>query len=468
MVLIIDTTFRDAHQSLLATRLRTEDMLPIAEDMDKIGFYSMEVWGGATFDVCIRYLNEDPWERLRLLRERIKKTKLQMLLRGKNLVGYKHYPNEVVEKFIEKSYENGIDIFRIFDALNDVNNMELAIRTAKRVGAEVQGVIAYTTGPIFTLDYYLAKTEELIGLDVDVITIKDMAGLLTPEMAYKLVIEIKQTYGIPVNIHTHSTTGMAVATYLKAVEAGVDFIDTSISPLAFGTAQPGIQTVYEMLPSDEKPKLNFNMIRKVSKYLKSIIEGKYSTILRKEVLQVNPNVLIYQVPGGMMSNLITQLKEMNALHRLDEVLKEIPKVREDLGWPPLVTPASQIVGTQAVLNVLFGRYKMLTREVKAYLLGKYGKPPANVNPELLERVRGEKIKDDVKSLEACRRELVERGFIEESEREEDVLTFCLFPQVALEFFKKRRLNIKEHKPLKNARMFKLLINGLEFEVGILE
>ncbi|AMM54069.1 pyruvate carboxylase [Pyrococcus kukulkanii] len=468
MVQIIDTTFRDAHQSLLATRLKTEDMLLIAEDMDKIGFYSMEVWGGATFDVCIRYLKEDPWERLRALRERIRKTKLQMLLRGKNLVGYKHYPDEVIVKFIEKAYENGIDIFRIFDALNDVRNMELAIKTAKSVGAEVQGVIAYTTGPVFTLEYYLQKAEELIGLDVDVITIKDMAGLLAPQMAYNLVRGIKLSYGVPVNVHTHSTTGMAVATYLKAVEGGADFIDTSISPLAFGTAQPGIQTIYHVLPEKDRPNLNLDIIRSVSKYLEKILEEKYSCLLSKKVLQANPEVLTYQVPGGMMSNLIAQLREMNALDKLNEVLEEIPRVREDLGWPPLVTPASQIVGTQAVLNVLFGRYRMLTKEVKAYLLGKYGKPPAEIRKDLLERVKDEGVREEDKGLEECRMELIEMGFIRESECEEDVLTYCLFPQVAIELFKARRKGINGNAIPREAKKFKLFINGVEFDVGILE
>ena len=383
---IIDTTFRDAHQSLIATRLQTEDMLKIAETMDKIGFYSMEVWGGATFDVCIRYLKEDPWERLRLLREHIRKTKLQMLLRGQNVVGYRHYPDDVVEKFVELAHKNGIDIFRVFDALNDVRNMEVAIKKAKEVGAEVQGAIAYTTGKVFTLEYYMKKVEELLALDVDVITIKDMAGLLTPWKAYELVSEIKETYGVPVNVHTHSTTGMAVATYLKAVEAGADFIDTAISPLAFGTAQPGIQTIWHALPEAVGSHLDRDLIHRVSRYLKKLLEEKYWGLLHKETLMVNPYVLKYQVPGGMFSNLIAQLKEMNALDKLDDVLEEIPRVRADLGWPPLVTPTSQIVGTQAVLNVLFGRYKQITKQVKDYIKGLYGRPPAEINPELKKLV----------------------------------------------------------------------------------
>nr|WP_148202407.1 pyruvate/oxaloacetate carboxyltransferase [Thermococcus onnurineus] len=470
MVEIVDTTFRDAHQSLIATRLRTEDMLAVAEKMDKIGFYSMEVWGGATFDVCIRYLKEDPWERLKLLREHIRKTKLQMLLRGQNVVGYRHYPDDVVEKFVELAHKNGIDIFRVFDALNDVRNMEVAIRKAKEVGAEVQGAIAYTTGPIFTLEYYMKKVEELLKLDVDVITIKDMAALLTPEKAYELVSEIKETYGIPVNVHTHSTTGMAVATYLKAVEAGADFIDTAISPLAFGTAQPGIQTIWHALPKAVGSHLDRELIHQVSRYLKKLLEERYYGLLHKETLMVNPYVLKYQVPGGMFSNLIAQLKEMKALDKLDEVLEEIPHVREDLGWPPLVTPTSQIVGTQAVLNVLFGRYERITNEVKNYIKGLYGRPPAEINPELRTKVLGDEEPVSARpgellepALEKCRKELEKLGYLE---KEEDVLTYCLFPQIALEFFKARKEGIRKPEIPKTAQKFKLYIDGVEFEVGI--
>ncbi|AHL22463.1 pyruvate/oxaloacetate carboxyltransferase [Thermococcus nautili] len=467
---IIDTTFRDAHQSLIATRMTTEDMLKIAETMDKIGFYSMEVWGGATFDVCIRYLKEDPWERLRLLREHIRKTKLQMLLRGQNVVGYRHYPDDVVEKFVELANKNGIDIFRIFDALNDVRNMEVAIKKAKEVGAEVQGAIAYTTGKIFTLEYYMKKVEELLRLDVDVITIKDMAGLLTPWKAYELVSEIKETYGVPVNVHTHSTTGMAVATYMKAVEAGADYIDTAISPFAFGTAQPGIQTIWHALPEAVGSHLDRELIHRVSRYLKKLLEEKYWGLLHKETLMVNPYVLKYQVPGGMFSNLIAQLKEMNALDRLDEVLEEIPRVREDLGWPPLVTPTSQIVGTQAVLNVLFGRYKQITQQVKDYIRGLYGRPPAEINPELKRLVLGdeEPIRERPGSLlkpqlEECRRKLEELGYLH---KEEDVLTYCLFPEVALEFFRARAEGRVKVEPPKKASKVKIYVNGVEFEVGI--
>ena len=467
---IIDTTFRDAHQSLIATRLQTDDMLAIAEKMDRIGFHSMEVWGGATFDVCIRYLNEDPWERLRLLRENIRKTKLQMLLRGQNVVGYRHYPDDVVERFVELAHKNGIDIFRVFDALNDVRNMEVAIRKAKEVGAEVQGAIAYTTGRVFTLEYYLKKVEELLTLDVDVITIKDMAGLLTPWKAYELVSEIKETYGVPVNVHTHSTTGMAVATYLKAVEAGADFIDAAISPLAFGTAQPGIQTIWHALPEAVGSHLDRELIHEVSRYLKKLLEEKYAGLLHKETLMVNPYVLKYQVPGGMYSNLISQLKEMKALEKLQDVLEEIPRVREDLGWPPLVTPTSQIVGTQAVLNVLFGRYERITEEVKDYIRGFYGRPPAEISPELKKKVLGDEKPISLRpgellepALEECRRELKELGYLE---KEEDVLTYCLFPQIAKEFFERRKAGRKGPRMPPSAQKLKVYVNGVEFEIGV--
>ena len=471
MVEIIDTTFRDAHQSLIATRLSTEDMLPIAEKMDKIGFYSMEVWGGATFDAALRFLREDPWERLKLLREHIKKTKLQMLLRGQNLVGYRHYPDDVVEKFVELAHKNGIDIFRVFDALNDVRNMKTAIKKAKEVGAEVQGTISYTTGKIFTLEYYLQKVDELIELDVDYITIKDMAALLDPQTAHNLVKEIKDRYGIKVNVHTHATSSLASATYLKAVEAGADLIDTSIYPLANGTAQPAIQSIYYALKGENKPKLDMKLIFEISRYLRKILEEKYDHLLNKRALHGDPNVLVHQIPGGMYSNLISQLKEMKALDRLDEVLEEVPRVREDLGYPPLVTPTSQIVGTQAVLNVLFGRYKMVSQETKNYVKGLYGRPPAPIKEEIVKLILGDEKPIDVRPadllepmLEKAKKELEEKGYLE---KEEDVVTYCLFPQVALEFFELRKqgkLKPLEEKP--RGKIIKIYVGGREYEVGV--
>ncbi len=475
MVEIIDTTFRDAHQSLIATRLKTEDMLPIAEKMDSIGFYSMEVWGGATFDVAIRYLREDPWERLREFRERIKKTKLQMLLRGQNVVGYKHYSDDVVKKFVQLAHKNGIDIFRVFDALNDVRNMEIAIKEAKRVGTEVQGAISYTTGKIFTPEYYLKLAESLISLDVDYITIKDMAGLMTPYMGYSLVKEIKDAYGIKVDVHMHSTSGMAVATYLKVVEAGADYINTSISPLAFGTAQPGIQIMHAVLPDEVKPNIDMEKIYEIGDYLKNLLEGKYKKYLHQKALVVNPSVLRHQIPGGMFSNLLSQLKELQASEHLDEVLHEIPRVREDLGFPPLVTPTSQIVGTQAVMNVLFGRYKKITNETKNYIRGLYGRPPGKLNPEVVklaigdEKIITERPGDLLEPmLDKCRKELEEKGYIE---KEEDVLTYCLFPQVAEEFFqlrKKGELKPVEEKSKIKGKIYRLYFDGEVYDVGVEE
>ncbi len=474
MVEIIDTTFRDAHQSLIATRLRTEDMIPIAEKMDSLGFYSMEVWGGATFDVAIRFLREDPWERLRLLRERIKKTKLQMLLRGQNIVGYRHYSDDVVIKFVDLAHKNGIDIFRIFDALNDVRNMKVAIREAKKIGAEVQGTISYTTGKVFTLEYYLNLADSLVSLDVDYITIKDMAGLLTPGMAYELVREIKSRYGIAVDLHMHSTSGMAVATYLKAVEAGADYINTSISPLAFGTAQPGIQIMHAVLPESSRPNLNMDGIYEIEDYLSRLLEKKYKKYLHVEALKVNPSVLRHQIPGGMFSNLLSQLKQMDALDRLSEVLQEIPRVREDLGYPPLVTPTSQIVGTQAVLNVLFGRYKKITKETKNYIRGLYGRPPAEISEEVKKLAIGDEEQITVRPadliepmLEGCRRKLEEKGYLE---KEEDILTYCLFPQIAEEFFELRKNG--ELKPVEEfemkGRLYRIYYGGEVYEVGVEE
>ncbi|USH00654.1 sodium-extruding oxaloacetate decarboxylase subunit alpha [Thermococcus argininiproducens] len=471
MVRIIDTTLRDAHQSLIATRLSTTDMLPIAEKMDKIGFYSMEVWGGATFDAALRFLREDPWERLRVLREYVRKTKLQMLLRGQNVVGYKHYPDDVVEKFVELAHKNGIDIFRVFDALNDVRNMKTAIKKAKEVGAEVQGAISYTTGKVFTLEYYMKKVDELIELDVDYITIKDMAALLDPQTAYDLVREIKERYGIKVNVHTHATSGLASATYLKAVEAGADFIDTAIYPLANGTAQPAIQSIYYSLRNGDKPKLDMKLIFQISRYLRRILEEKYEHLMNKRALHGDPNVLIHQIPGGMYSNLISQLREMKALDKLETVLEEVPKVREELGYPPLVTPTSQIVGTQAVFNVLFGRYKMITEETKNYVKGLYGIPPAQIKEEIKQLILGDEEPIAVRPadlleplLEKARRELEEKGYLE---KEEDILTYALFPQVALEFFELRKqgkLKPVEEKP--KGRIIKVYVAGREYEVGI--
>ncbi len=441
MVQIVDLTLRDAHQSLIATRLRTEDMIPILDKIDRAGFYAIEMWGGATFDVMIRYLKEDPWERLRIIRERVKRPKLMMLLRGQNLVGYRHYPDDLVEKFVEYAYKNGIDIFRVFDALNDVRNMRTSIKKAKSLGAIVQGTITYTVSPVHTIEHYLKVAEELVALEVDHITIKDMSGILDPYTGYKLVKAIKERFKIPVDVHSHFTGGLAVATHIKVVEAGADFIDTAISPLAFGTSHPSIQTMYYALPPEHRPHVDMDAIREISEYLNKILFTKYKDLLDIRVFMPDPNVLEHQIPGGMISNFIVQLKQVGAEDKLREVLEEVKRVREDLGWPPLVTPASQIVGTQAVLNVLYGRYQVVAKETYNYVKGLYGRPPAPIKPEVVEKIlKGDKpIETRPADLlepvyEKCREEVIRKGYYS---KEEDVITYCLFPDVAEEFFKSK-------------------------------
>jgi pyruvate carboxylase subunit B len=441
MVQIVDLTLRDAHQSLIATRLRTEDMIPILDRIDRAGFYAIEMWGGATFDVMIRYLKEDPWERLRIIRERVKRPKLMMLLRGQNLVGYRHYPDDLVEKFVEYAYKNGIDIFRVFDALNDVRNMRTSIKKAKSIGAIVQGTITYTVSPVHTIEHYLKVAEELVALEVDHITIKDMSGILDPYTGYELVKAIKERFKIPVDVHSHFTGGLAVATHIKAVEAGADFIDTAISPLAFGSSHPSIQTMYYALPPEHRPHVDMDAIREISEYLNKILFTKYKDLLDIRVFMPDPNVLEHQIPGGMISNFIVQLKQVGAEDKLREVLEEVRRVREDLGWPPLVTPASQIVGTQAVLNVLYGRYQVVAKETYNYVKGLYGRPPAPIKPEVVEKIlKGDKpIETRPADLlepvyEKCREEVIRKGYYS---KEEDVITYCLFPDVAEEFFKSK-------------------------------
>ncbi|MCS7286841.1 MAG: pyruvate/oxaloacetate carboxyltransferase [Anaerolineae bacterium] len=437
-VRITDTTFRDAHQSLLATRLRTEDMLRIAPLMDKVGFHSMEVWGGATFDAAMRFLNEDPWERLRLLREKLPNTKLQMLLRGQNVVGYRHYPDDVVEKFIVLAKANGIDIFRIFDALNDTRNMAWAMKVAKRVGAHVQPAISYTISPVHTIEKYVEMAKELVDLGADSICIKDMAGLLSPYVAYELVSRLKREVPVPIQVHTHYTSGMGTATLLKAIEAGADVVDTAISTMALGSSQPPTETLVAILrgtPWD--PGLDLELLSEIAKYFGEI-RAKYKAY--EVPITVDVNVLTYQIPGGMLSNLIAQLKEQKALHLLPKVLEEVPRVREELGYPPLVTPTSQIVGTQAVLNVLMGeRYKVIPREVKDYIRGLYGRPPGPIDPKVKQLAIGDEEPIDCRpadlllpALEKAREEI---GDLARSE--EDVVSYALFPQVARPFLERR-------------------------------
>ncbi len=432
---IMDTTLRDGHQSLLATRMRTEDMLPIAEKMDQMGFYSLEVWGGATFDTSMRFLNENPWERLRTLRKAFKNTKLQMLLRGQNLVGYKHYADDVVEAFIAESAKNGIDIFRIFDALNDIRNVKKSIEEVKKHGKHAQVAISYTTGAAYTLKYYTDIGKKVKEMGADSICIKDMAGIMTPYFAYDLVSALKDKVGLPVQMHTHYTSGMGGMMYLKAIEAGADVIDCANSALALGTSQPATETMVAILnDAGADTGIDLDEVSTLADYFKEL-RAKYK---KYDVYceAVDVNVLRYQIPGGMLSNFITQLKEQDAADKLPEVLKEVPRVRTDLGEPPLVTPSSQIVGSQAVLNVLAGeRYKMVTNEVKAYLKGQYGKPAGKIDEAFRKSIIGdEKVitgrpADFIKpEMEAAKKEIGDLA-----KNQEELLMYIMFPAVAKDF-----------------------------------
>lgn len=437
-----ETVLRDAHQSLIATRMKTEEMLPIASLMDEVGYHSLEVWGGATFDACLRFLNEDPWERLRKLRMAIKKTKLQMLLRGQNVLGYKHYPDDVVKEFVKKSVSNGIDIIRIFDALNDVRNIETAIKATKDEGAHAQAAVVYTISPIHNFENYIVLAKTLENMGADSICIKDMAGIMTPLYAYDLVKKLKENIKLPIQLHAHYTSGLASMTYLKAAEAGVDVVDCAISPLSMGSSQPPTEPMVVALRGSEfDTGYDLELLTKIAEYFESIKE-KYieSGLLNHKAMGVDVNNLIYQVPGGMLSNLVSQLKQQNQLHKYSEVVKEIPRVREDLGYPPLVTPTSQIVGTQAALNVILGeRYKVVPSEVKAYIRGEYGKPPGTINIDIQKKILGDEVPivhrpaDDLApALESVRNEI--KVYLEQ---EEDVLSYAMFPQVAMNFFKLR-------------------------------
>jgi pyruvate carboxylase subunit B len=439
-VKITETVLRDAHQSLLATRMRTRDMLEVVDQLDQIGYFSLEMWGGATFDSCIRYLNEDPWQRLRDLKKRMDNTYAQMLLRGQNLVGYRHYSDDVVEKFVTKAYENGIDIFRVFDAVNDVRNMELSIKVAKGLGAHVQGTVCYTISPVHTVEKYVELAKQLEELECDSICIKDMAGLLSPHEATLIISAMKKEISIPVSLHCHCTSGMAPMSYMAACSAGVDVLDTALSPLAWGTSQPPTETVVAALqgtPYDTG--LDLGAFEEAVRYFKDLKE-KYRCILDPITEQIDTNVLIYQIPGGMLSNLVSQLKEQNALDKYAAVLEEMPKVRKELGYPPLVTPTSQIVGTQAVLNVLMGeRYKVIPKEVKDYVRGLYGRSPAPLSPEIIGKIIGDeepihsRPADLLKpEYEKRKKEAEEMGI---AKSEEDILTYILYPAIAPKFLK---------------------------------
>jgi pyruvate carboxylase subunit B len=445
---IMDTTFRDAHQSLLATRMRIEDLLPVAEKIDNLGFWSVEVWGGATFDTCLRFLREDPWERLRALKKAFMNTPLQMLLRGQNVVGYRHYADDVVEKFVATMIENGINVVRIFDALNDFRNIKTAVKATLKYGGKVEAAFCYTLGPIYTNDFFVDLAQRLEDMGADTICIKDMAGLLSPLDSFDLVWKLKQKISVPIHLHTHDTSGMAVATTLKAIEAGVDIIDTAISSMASGTSQPPLETMCNILRETVyDPACDFRVMSEVAEYFRTV-RKKYHA-LESEYTGVDPNALIYQVPGGMLSNLANQLRDQNALDRMDEVMNEVPRVRKDFGYPPLVTPSSQIVGTQATLNVLTGeRYKVVTSETKNYLKGLYGKSPAPVDEEIMKKVLGDEEAVTVRpakllepELEQARKELGDKA-----RNEEDVLSYVLFPKIFLEFAELREKGFPPEEP----------------------
>lgn len=442
-VKITETILRDAHQSLTATRMTTDQMLPIIEKMDQIGYHSVECWGGATFDASLRFLKEDPWDRLRKLRSGFKNTKLQMLFRGQNILGYRHYADDVVAYFVQKSLANGIDIIRIFDALNDLRNLESTVNAANKENGHAQIAISYTLGDAYTLDYYTTMAKRIEAMGASSICIKDMAGLLVPYAATELVTALKSAVSIPIDLHTHYTSGVGGMSYLKAVEAGCDIIDTAMSPFAMGTSQPATEVMVETFkgtPHDSG--LDQNLLAEVADYFRPLRDQALDAgVLNPKVMGVNIKTLLYQVPGGMLSNLLSQLKEQNAEDRYYEVLEEIPRVRKDFGEPPLVTPSSQIVGTQAVLNVLSGeRYKMVTKESKAMLSGQYGQTVKPFNPEVVKKAIGNTKPITVRPADLIEPELekIEAEITEWKEQDEDVLTYALFPQVAMDFFKYRQ------------------------------
>ncbi|MGL6064877.1 MAG: oxaloacetate decarboxylase subunit alpha [Fusobacteriaceae bacterium] len=450
---ITETILRDGHQSLIATRLTTNEILPILEKMDQVGYHALEVWGGATFDACIRFLDEDPWERLREIRKRVKNTKLQMLLRGQNLLGYRHYGDDIVEKFVEKSITNGIDIIRIFDALNDLRNIKVAAQATKKYGGHCQIAISYTISPVHTTEYYKKLAKDIDGMGADSIVIKDMAGILLPEYGYELIRAIKTVTNLPLELHTHATSGISEMLYQKAIEAGIDIIDTAISTFAGGTSQPATESIVRALKGNERdPQLNLSLLKEIAEYFKPI-RKKYidNGTLNPQALFTEPSILEYQLPGGMLSNLVSQLTAQKAANRYEEVLREIPKVREDLGFPPLVTPLSQMVGTQAVFNVLSGeRYKMVPKEIKDFVKGLYGKSPAPMNPEIVHKIIGDEVPYTGRPADLLGAELetlkLEIGKL--AKTDEDVLIYAMFPQIGKGYLENREKPKNINKEIK--------------------
>ena len=440
---VTETALRDAHQSLIATRMTTEEMLPVLDKLDKIGYYSLECWGGATYDSCLRFLNEDPWDRLRTIREHCPNTKLQMLFRGQNMLGYLHYADDVLEYFVQKSVANGIDIIRIFDALNDIRNLETAVKAAKKEGAHAQIAISYTLGEVFTEQYYIDYAKRIEEAGADSICIKDMAALLTPYETERLVKALKSAVNIPIQLHTHYTSGLASMCLLKGIESGVDVIDTAMSPLALGTSHAPTESMVAALQGTEYDTgLDLKLLTEIREYFMTL-RKKYidSGLLDPKLLAVDANALIYQVPGGMLSNLLSQLKQAGKSDKFEEVLKEVPRVRADAGFPPLVTPTSQIVGTQAVFNVILGeRYKTVTKEFKGLVKGSYGKTPAPIDPEFRKKILGDEQPIDCRPADLIEPELekLKAECAKWSQQDEDVLSYAMFGQVAEKFFEKRK------------------------------
>ncbi|MBQ4110800.1 MAG: oxaloacetate decarboxylase subunit alpha [Clostridia bacterium] len=443
-VKITETILRDAHQSQIATRMTTEQILPIVEKLDKIGYHSLECWGGATFDSCLRFLNEDPWERLRKIKAKAPNTKLQMLFRGQNVLGYRHYADDVVEYFVQKSIANGIDILRIFDALNDVRNLQTAIKATQKEGGHVQATVCYTISPVHNIESFVKMAKQLENMGAHSICIKDMAGLLTPYVAYDLVKAMKESVKVPIQLHTHYTSGVASMTYLKAIEAGVDVVDTAMSPFALGTSQPPTEPLVATLQGTEYDTgLDLDKLSEITDYFSVLREEALASgLLNPKALKVDINTLKYQVPGGMLSNLVSQLKQAGKEDKFEEVLKEIPRVREDMGYPPLVTPSSQIVGTQAVLNVISGeRYKMIPNETKGIVKGEYGKTPVEIKPDIVAKVIGSEKRITCRPADMIKPELnrLREEIKEYIEQEEDVLSYALFDKVAIKFFENRKM-----------------------------
>lgn len=438
----METVLRDGQQSLIATRMPTSDMLPILKTMDQAGYHSLEMWGGATFDSCLRFLNEDPWERLRTIRKEVKNTKLQMLLRGQNLLGYKNYADDVVRDFVEKSIQNGIDIIRVFDALNDTRNLQTAIVTAKEAGGHCQAAISYTTSPIHTVDYFVQLAKEMADTGADSICIKDMAGVLTPHTGFELVSRIKETIDLPLEVHTHATSGIAEMTYLKVAEAGADIIDTAISSFAGGTSQPATESVAMTLAEmGFDTGLDMDKVAQIAEHFNPVRDRfREEGLLNPKVKDIEPKTLIYQVPGGMLSNLLSQLTEQGLQDKYEDVLAEVPKVRADLGYPPLVTPLSQMVGTQALMNVISGeRYKLVPSEIKGYVRGLYGKAPVPISEEIKELIIGQEAVVTVRPADLIAPQLPEfrKEIAEYAKTEEDVLMYALFPKQAKDFLGRR-------------------------------